>query len=90
MKSSGKTFDIIYAKGVKKDLKNISKSDLQRIKKAIEKLRNFPDISNVRHLTAHPLADFKLRVGKYSVLFDVKFSEEIIIVLKIGHRKGVY
>ncbi|AMM41376.1 hypothetical protein HS1_001580 [Candidatus Desulfofervidus auxilii] len=44
MKNSGKTFDIIYAKGVKKDLKNISKSDLQRIKKAIEKLRNFPDI----------------------------------------------
>jgi len=71
-------------------LKNISKSDLQRIKKAIEKLRNFPDISNVRHLTAHPLADFRLRVGEYRVLFDVKFSEEIIIVLKIGHRKGVY
>ena len=84
------SFEIVYAKSVKKDIKNIPRNHLERIKKAIEKLRNFPDVSSVRHLTAHPLADFRLRVGEFRILFDVDFSNKRIIILKIGHRKDVY
>jgi len=33
---------------------------------------------------------FKLRVGDWRVIADIFRDKEIIIVLKIGHRKNVY
>jgi len=61
-----------------------------RIKKEIEKLKSFPNISNIRKLTAHPLADYRLRVGDYRVLFDVDWNRKTIFILKIGHRREIY
>lgn len=83
-------FEIQYAKSVKKDLSKIDKKHLEKIKNEIESLTKFPDISNVKKLAAHPLADYRLRVGDYRVLFDVCPDEKVIYVLKIGHRKEVY
>jgi len=83
-------FDIRYAKGVRKDLSKIDKKYLEKIRKAAESLTEFPDISNIRKLSAHPLADYRLKTGDYRVLFDVCWNERVIFVLKIGHRKDVY
>jgi len=33
---------------------------------------------------------FKLRVGDWRVVADILRQKEVIIVLKIGHRKNVY
>jgi mRNA interferase RelE/StbE len=83
-------FHVKYAKSVKKDLRGIDRENRQRIRKAIASLEMFPAISNLKKLSAHPLADFRLRVGEYRVLFDVDWDETIIWVLKIGHRRDVY
>ncbi|HFE63256.1 hypothetical protein B1H10_03175 [candidate division KSB1 bacterium 4484_188] len=90
MTNSGRKFEIFYAKSVKSDLDKIAKQDLPKIKLAIEKLQDFPNISNIKKLTAHPLADFRLRVGNYRLLFDVEWENKKIYILKIGHRKDVY
>lgn len=82
--------DIKYAKGVRKDLSKLDKKHLQKIKEAAASLAEFPDISNIRKLSAHPLADYRLKTGKDRVLSDVCWNERIIFVLKIGHRKDVY
>lgn len=83
-------FEIQYAKGVNKDLEKIDRQNLAKIKKAIENLMEYPNISNTKKLSAHPLADYRLRVGEYRVLFDVYWDERIIYILKIGHRSEVY
>ena len=83
-------FSIYYAKSVAKDIKRIDEKTLHKIKKSIEGLRNFPDISNIKRLSAHPLAHFRLRTGEYRILFDVDWNEKKIFILKIGHRKDVY
>jgi mRNA interferase RelE/StbE len=83
-------FKILYAKGVSKDLRKIAAYNLPKLKKAIEELENFPDISQIKHLTNHPIADFRLRVGNYRVLFDVDWEKKEIHILKVGHRKEVY
>jgi len=83
-------FDIKYAAGVRKDLSKIDKKHLGKIKNAAESLTDFPDISNIRKLSAHPLADYRLRTGDYRILFDVCWDEKVIFILKIGHRKNVY
>ncbi|PIN89668.1 type II toxin-antitoxin system RelE/ParE family toxin [Candidatus Pacearchaeota archaeon CG10_big_fil_rev_8_21_14_0_10_32_14] len=33
---------------------------------------------------------FKLRVGDYRVIADIFRDKEVIIVLKVGHRKNIY
>ncbi|HDD45306.1 MAG TPA: type II toxin-antitoxin system RelE/ParE family toxin [Candidatus Desulfofervidus auxilii] len=83
-------FKIIYAKSVVKDLKRINRKNLEKIKEEIEELKNFPNISQIKHLTNHPLADYRLRIGNYRVLFNVDWKKKEIHILKIGHRKEVY
>ena len=83
-------FKIIYAKSVLKDLREIFKKNLPKIKMGIEELKNFPDISQIKHLKDHPLADYRLRVGNYRVLFDIGWAKKEIYILKIGHRRDVY
>lgn len=83
-------FDIKYAKSVKRDISKIDRNQLKKIKKAIENLIRFPDVPNIKHLSAHPLADYRLRVGEYRVLFDAYSDKKVIYILKIGHRKDVY
>ena len=83
-------FKLIYAKSVLKDLRKISPANLPIIKKGIEDLVNFPNISQIKALRNHPLADFRMRIGNYRVLFDVNWELKEIFILKIGHRKKVY
>ncbi len=83
-------FRIVYAKSVEKDLRRISPPNLQKIKKELENLEKFPDLPQIKQLKNHPIADYRLRVGNYRILFDVNWDEEEIYILKIGHRKDVY
>ena len=83
-------FKLVYAKGVLKDLRKLAAYNLPKIKEALEELKNFPDVQQIRRLTNHPIADYRLRVGNYRVLFDVDWSKKEIHVLKIGHRRDVY
>lgn len=78
MATSGNKFTLIYAKSVKKDIKHIPLDILSHIKTAIEELENFPHLSNIKKLSSYPLADFRLRVGNYRVLFDVDFDNTTI------------
>ena len=71
-------FNIIYAKSVTKDLKKITKQVLPQIKKEIKELKKFPVLSNLKHLNNHPLADYRLRIGNYRVLFDINWTKNSI------------
>jgi len=83
-------FRLIYAGSVAKDLRKIAKNNLPRIKKGIDELERFPDLSQIKHLRNHPIAHFRLRIGNYRVLFDVNWDERQIYILKIGHRRDIY
>ncbi len=83
-------FKICYAKGVVKDLKKISPDQLASIKEGIEDLETFPNISQIKRLKNHPVAEYRLRIGNYRVLFDVSWEEQEIHILKIGHRRNIY
>lgn len=83
-------FEIFYAKSVAKDLKRISQKNLSQIKQGIEELKNFPNLSQIKHLSNHSIAEYRLRIGNYRVLFDVDWKTKEIYILKIGHRKDVY
>ena len=83
-------FRILYAKSVEKDLRHISPPGLLKIKRRIESLEKFPNLPQIKQLKNHPIADYRLRVGNYRILFDVNWDDKEIYILKIGHRKDVY
>ncbi len=83
-------FEIVYAKSVEKDVRKIARTKLLKIKQAIEELKNFPDLLHIKSLTNHPIAEYRLRIGNYRVLFDVDWESKQIHILKIGHRKDIY
>ena len=83
-------FKLIYAKSIKKDLKKIDNQTQLKLKKEIEKLQYFPNLSQIKKLKSYPLADFRLKVGNYRILFDVHIEKNEIHILKISHRKDLY
>jgi mRNA interferase RelE/StbE len=69
-----------------KDLKNIPKSDAERIVKALKKLEAglSGDIKQLTNFTP----EYRLRVGKYRVLFEREHNK--ILVYRIKHRREAY
>jgi mRNA interferase RelE/StbE len=70
-----------------KDLKKIGNPIAIKILKHIEKLQDYPNISNIKKLKNYN-PTHRLRVGDYRVLFNIK--DEIIIIGRIKHRKDAY
>lgn len=83
-------FKLIYAKSVIKDLRKIAPYNLPKIKKGIEELIEFPNLVHIKHLKNHSIANYRLRIGNYRVLFDVNWEKKEIYILKIGHRRDIY
>ena len=83
-------FEITFAKSVYKDIEKITPKALPQIKTSIEALKHFPNLPQIKSLQNHPIADYRLRVGNYRVLFDVDWDKNQIHILKVGHRKSVY
>ncbi|GAB3501097.1 type II toxin-antitoxin system RelE/ParE family toxin [Spirosoma knui] len=85
------SYQLSFSDRALKSLKKIPKSDAQRIVDALEELAQNPDTkSNVKRLTNHPDAIFRLRVGDYRVLYDKHDIVCIIAVIDVGHRKDIY
>ena len=83
-------FKLVYAKSVVKDLRKVAPRHLATIKEGIEELCMFPNLSQIKRLNNHPIAEYRLRIGNYRVLFDVNWEQQEIYILKIGHRRDVY
>ena len=82
---------IDYSNSAKKYLKALSKPDRERIKSAVDKLRDGP--YHRRDLDIKPLRasdNWRLRVGKYRVIFNIEDNKIHITIVEIGSRGDVY
>jgi mRNA interferase RelE/StbE len=80
-------FDIFFTSESKKFLKKLNEDDSKRIVSIIERCRVRPH-SFVKKIVSSPY--FRLRVGDYRVILDIKAGKLIIIVVEIGHRRNIY
>ncbi len=81
------TYQIFFTDKASKQLKKLQKTDQERIIKSLERIRIRPE-THVTKLVGDP--GYKLRVGEYRVLLDIKKEKLIILVLLVGHRKNIY
>ena len=81
-------YKVFFKKSVQKDLENIPKKDLKRILERIKTLTEDPRPLGCEKLTGSER--YRLRQGRYRILYSIQDDELTIWVVKVGHRKDVY
>ena len=82
-------YKIEVSRSAEKQLKKLPRGDQQRIVEAVLALADEPVPRGARKLAGYDDV-FRIRVGRYRILYSVSSGTLVIIVLKIGHRKDVY
>ena len=83
-------YRIILSPRADKELKMLERPIQQRIDRALFKLQDNPFIIKKKFLDDDRLADFRIRVGDYRILYDIYSDDKVVYVLRIGHRKDIY
>ena len=81
------TYELIFSEMAYKQLKKLEREVQVRIITALERIRIRPSAHLIK-LVGDP--GYRLRVGEYRVIVDIDNKKLHILVLKIGHRKGIY
>jgi mRNA interferase RelE/StbE len=81
-------YKIFFKKSVWKDFESIPKKDLKDILKHIRLLDKNPRPPGSRKLSGHER--YRLRQGRYRIIYSIQDIELSIWVVKVGHRKDVY
>ncbi|MBU1975318.1 MAG: type II toxin-antitoxin system RelE/ParE family toxin [Nanoarchaeota archaeon] len=81
------TYELVYSEESLKQLKKLEKDIQNRILSSLERCRIRPH-AHIKKLVGNPY--FRLRVGKYRVILDVKDDKLIILVLEVAHRSRIY
>ena len=80
-------YKLIFEKRALRDLNKLDKQIKERIWNKLQECKNNP------FMILKPLIQirgFKLRVGDYRIIIDVREELRILSVLKVGHRKNIY
>ncbi|MBM3470081.1 MAG: type II toxin-antitoxin system RelE/ParE family toxin [Armatimonadetes bacterium] len=81
-------YSVVFRRSVTHDLRKVSKSDIQRILVAVDSLSKEP-----RHARAEKLSGqdkYRVRQGNYRILYEINDEEEIVVIVRIGHRRDAY
>ena len=81
-------YKIFFKKSVDRDFKVIPKKDLKIILNRIEALAEDPRPPGCEKLTEQQ--KYRLRQGRYRILYSIQDDELTIWVVKVGHRKDIY
>ena len=81
-------YRIYFKKSVEKDFKVIPNKDLVKILERIEALAENPRPPGCEKLSGQQ--KYRLRQGRYRILYSLQDDELTIWVVKVGHRKDIY
>lgn len=86
-------YKIIFAseKTISKDFWRIPQKNKKIIFQKIQELQNnWVEKAQVKKLNNYDLADYRLRVWDYRILFDLDDEKNEIIIFRILHRSKLY
>ena len=82
-------YRVEISRTAEKHLRKLAAPDRGKVVRALVGLGNDPHPPGSRKLSGYTDV-FRIRVGVYRVLYSVEGRRLIVIILKIGHRTGVY
>ena len=71
-----------------KDLRSIPNKDVVKILQRIELLAIDPRPAGSEKLSAQ--SKYRIRQGVYRIIYEIKDSELVVLIVKSGHRKNIY
>ena len=83
------SYEIEITRTAEKQLGKLPRKDQERVVRAIQPLARDPRPRGSRKLSGYDDV-FRIRVGHYRLLYSVSNRKLVIIILKIGHRRGVH
>ena len=81
-------YKLFFKRSVQKDFDTIPKKDLRRILNRIEALKTDPRPPDCEKLTGQER--YRLRQGRYRIVYSIQDDELTVWVIKVGHRKHIY
>ncbi|MDH3720600.1 MAG: type II toxin-antitoxin system mRNA interferase toxin, RelE/StbE family [Desulfobacteraceae bacterium] len=81
-------YKLFFKKSVQKDFDSIPKKDLKRILSRIESLSEDPRPKGCEKLTGQER--YRLRQGRYRIVYSIQDDELTVWVVKVAHRKDIY
>lgn len=81
-------YKVYFRASVEKDLTEIPKSDLKKILQRIKTLAEDPRPLGCEKLTGQER--YRVRQGRYRIVYSVQDKELTVWVVKVGHRKNIY
>ena len=81
-------YKLFFKRSVQKDFDTIPKKDLRRILNRIEALKTDPRPPGCEKLTGQER--YRLRQGRYRIVYSIQDDELMVWVVKVGHRKHIY
>ena len=81
-------YSLSFKKSVAKDLRNLPKKDIKRILKCIETLCDNPRADGCIKLSGQER--YRVRQGTYRIIYEIKETELVVMVVKVAHRSTVY
>jgi len=81
-------YNIFFKKSVWNDFEKITKEDLERILTRIKMLSQDPRPPGCEKLIGQER--YRLRQGRYRIVYSIQDDEHTVWVVKVGHRKDVY
>jgi mRNA interferase RelE/StbE len=81
-------YRIFFKRSVEKDLYDIPKKDVSKILDRIKTLENDPRPPGSEKLTGQER--YRLRQGRYRIVYSIQDDELTIWIVKVSHRKDVY
>ena len=80
-------YKISFIRKAEDDFLKLPKDIQERVAKKLVLARTDPFQFFIR-LKGRP--DYKLRVGDYRVIADIKQNDKLVEITKVGHRKNIY
>lgn len=80
-------YRIVFTRNAKKSLDRLPEDVKQRIESALTRIRVRP-FDFVDRMINYTF--YKLRIGHYRVILDIKNNDLIILVVETGHRRNIY
>lgn len=81
-------YKISLDSSAKKSLRKLDSYSQKKIINKLKKLRENQEMG--KPLIGNLSGLWRLRIGKYRVIYQIKKFELLILVLDIGHRKTIY
>jgi len=81
-------YSLRFKKSVPKDLRNLPKRDVGRILRRIECLADDPRPRGCEKLSSREV--YRVRQGRYRILYEIADDVLIVLVVKGGSRDTVY